>query len=160
MQEDAPAYVELRAIRVRAMTERVFERVCRSGGVEGWYATNPAWRLRGAMDRLVGGPGLRAKVPRRALPEVGDALDFWRVVRVEAPSDLVLEAEMKIPGRARLGFHVRAGGAGESLLFQRVEFLPRGVAGKLYWWLLYPAHRFVFRRMLRNLAFRLQAQPG
>lgn len=156
---DGP-FLELRAIRVLAPAAIVFELLCRIGGREGWHAADWVWRLRGVLDRLVGGPGLRRDVERRPVPEPGDPLDFWRVVRIQAPRDLVLEAEMKVPGRARLSFHVRPAGTAESLLLQRVTFFPRGTAGRLYWWGLYPVHQFVFRRMLRNLARRCDRQRG
>jgi uncharacterized protein YbjT (DUF2867 family) len=154
----AAPFLELRAIRVRAPAAIVFEHLCRIGGREGWHAADWAWRLRGVLDRLVGGPGLRRDVERRPVPEPGDALDFWRVIRIQAPRDLVLEAEMRLPGLARLGFHVRPAGTAESLLFQRVAFFPRGTAGRLYWWGIYPVHQFVFRRILRNLARRSDRQ--
>lgn len=153
--EDTPVggvpFVELRAIRVAAPPERVFARLARIGGAEGWYAAGWLWRLRGAMDRLVGGPGLRRAVPREPIPRPGDPLDFWRVVRAEG-GDLLLEAEMRLPGRAWLGLHVRPADPGESVLFQRVTFHPRGALGRAYWWALYPIHQFLFRRMLYNLA--------
>lgn len=159
--EDAErAFLELRATRVRAPVTTVFERLCRIGGREGWHAADWAWRLRGALDRLVGGPGLRRSVERRPIPEAGDALDFWRVIRILVPHDLVLEAEMRIPGRARLAFHLRPSGTDESLVFQRVTFLPRGLPGRSYWWTLHPVHRFVFRRMLRSLARRSESGGG
>ncbi|HET9581522.1 MAG TPA: SDR family oxidoreductase [Gemmatimonadota bacterium] len=154
----AISFLELRAIRVRASTEVVFQRLCRIGGREGWYALDWAWGLRGALDRMVGGPGLRRNVQRRHVPQPGDALDCWQVVRIRAPRDLVLEAEMKLPGRAWLGFHVRPGGAAESLLFQRVVFFPRDMPGRLYWWGLYPMHHRVFRGMLQNLASAIEHQ--
>ena len=160
MENAALPFLELRAIRVRAPASTVFEHLCRIGGREGWYAADWTWRLRGGLDRLVGGPGLRRDVERRRVPETGDPLDFWRVVRIQAQRDLVLEAEMKLPGRARLGFHIRPAGRAESLLFQRVAFFPRGTPGRLYWWGLYPVHQFVFRRVLRNLARRSEGQLG
>lgn len=131
--EDEPIagvpFVELRAIRVSVAPDRVFERLAGIGGNQGWYAAGWLWRVRGAMDRLVGGPGLRRSVPRKPTPEPGDPLDFWRVVRAQG-GDLLLEAEMRLPGRAWLGLHVRPADPGESIVFQRVTFHPRGALGR------------------------------
>lgn len=151
--ETAPdAIVEVRATRVDASPETVFAAACEIGGAKGWYAANWAWRLRGAMDRLVGGPGLRRRIERRGVPEVGDALDFWRVREIDPPRDLALEAEMKVPGVAFLGFHVREAEDSTSVLIQRVAFEPAGWLGRAYWWALYPIHQLIFREMLGNFA--------
>lgn len=148
----ADAIVEVRATRVAAPPETVFGAVCEIGGRKGWYAANWAWRLRGAIDRLVGGPGLRRRIERRDVPEPGDALDLWRVRDVEPPRDLTLVAEMKVPGRACLGFHVRPAEDGSSVLIQRVVFEPSGWSGRVYWWTLYPIHQLIFREMLGSFA--------
>ncbi|MDX1661435.1 MAG: SDR family oxidoreductase, partial [Gemmatimonadota bacterium] len=156
----ADAIVEVRATRVDASPEGVFGAVGEIGGRKGWYAANWAWRLRGAMDRLVGGPGLRRRVERKAVPEPGDALDFWRVRAVDAPRDLTLEAEMKVPGQAFLGFHVRAADDSTSVLIQRVAFEPAGWLGRAYWWALYPVHQMIFRQMLGNFARAVESAAG
>lgn len=123
------------------------------GGPAGWYAFDWAWQLRGAVDRLLGGPGLDRTTLSVLAP--GGRLDFWRVLEVDAPLRLRLEALMKLPGRAELEFVVlpRAGG---SLLVQTARFAPRGPAGYLYWYGLYPVHGLVFRGMAAAIARRAE----
>jgi uncharacterized protein YbjT (DUF2867 family) len=121
------------------------------GGSTGWYHANWLWRLRGFGDRLLGGIGLQRG--RRCLLEVavGDALDFWRVSRVEKPSFLQLVAEMKLPGRALLEFRLTEPAAGSCLLQLTARFWPRGLFGLLYWWAVAPLHGYVFRGLLRGM---------
>jgi hypothetical protein len=138
---------------VEAPPEAVFRAVCRIGGRNGWYAADLLWRIRGALDRLVGGPGLRRG--RRNAEEIhfGDALDFWRVTGIERPRRLKLRAEMKVPGEALLEFQIDPleGGSGNSRLLQIARFQPRGLLGLLYWWLVTPLHGPVFRGMIRGI---------
>jgi hypothetical protein len=103
------------------------------------------------IDRLIGGVGLRRGRPHPQKVRVGDALDFWRVEAVEPGKKLRLRAEMKVPGRAWLQFDVRAITEKESLLTQQAFFAPKGLAGFLYWYLLYPIHGLVFSGMIRRL---------
>jgi uncharacterized protein YbjT (DUF2867 family) len=119
-------------------------------GENGWYSFPLAWRVRGALDRLVGGVGLRRgrRDPRRLY--VGDALDFWRVEEVQAGRLLRLRAEMRLPGLAWLEFHVEHDG-GPTVLRQRATFAPHGLAGHLYWWAIAAFHGIVFGGMLRGL---------
>jgi uncharacterized protein YbjT (DUF2867 family) len=152
--------VDRRRERVPTSAARMFEVVEAVGGADGWPYARALWRLRGALDRLVGGPGMRLgrRDPRRL--RVGDALDFWRVEAVRRPELLRLRAEMRLPGRAWLQFEVRP--QGESCeLVQTAFFEPRGLSGLAYWYLLYPAHVLVFRGTLRRLAGRaLRAGPA
>jgi uncharacterized protein YbjT (DUF2867 family) len=131
------------------------------GGPAGWYAFDWAWQLRGAVDRLLGGPGLDRTIPRVLAP--GGRLDFWQVLEVDAPLRLRLEARMKLPGRAELEFVVLPHADG-SLLVQTARFAPRGPAGYLYWYGLYPVHGLVFRGMAAAIAHRAEraaaAAPG
>jgi hypothetical protein len=124
----------------------VWERIVAIGGATGWYSWPLAWRLRGAVDRLVGGVGLRRgrRDPDRV--RVGDAVDFWRVEEVEPGRLLRLRAEMRLPGRAWLELKVTPGEGG-AIYDQRAMFVPHGLAGHLYWWAVTPFHRVVFRRM-------------
>jgi hypothetical protein len=133
-----------------------FEPVRRIGGETGWYYGNWLWRLRGFLDLLVGGVGVRRgrRDPERLVP--GDALDFWRVEAVEPDALLRLSAEMKLPGRAWLQFEVEPDGDG-SLLRQTAIFDPRGLLGLAYWYALYPLHQLVFAGMLRGI---VEAMPG
>ena len=110
-------FVDRREVVVGAPPDRVFWAVCRIGGGNGWYAADALWRLRGRLDRLVGGPGLRRgrKDPERL--GYGDALDFWRVTGIAQDRHLALRAEMKLPGEALLAFDLEPlPGAGTRLV--------------------------------------------
>lgn len=123
------------------------------GGENGWYYADSLWWLRGLADRLVGGVGLRRG---RRDPEdlrVGDALDFWRVTAVEQNHRLQLLAEMKTPGEAVFQFLLEPSEGGCTLSLS-ARFLPRGLAGILYWYSLYPAHGWLFKGMLMQIAGR------
>jgi uncharacterized protein YbjT (DUF2867 family) len=139
------------AIRVERRADEAFEPIQRIGGDVGWYATNWFWRLRGLLDSLRGGIGLRRgrRDPLDLL--VGDQVDFWRVERIEPGRVLRLVAEMTIPGRLWLQFEVSEE-EGCSTVCQTTLFDPYGLAGLAYWYLLYPVHRRVFRSMLRGIA--------
>ncbi|MGI9659846.1 MAG: SDR family oxidoreductase [Gaiellaceae bacterium] len=143
--------VDTRARDVAVEPERAFESIRKIGGTQGWYYADWAWRIRGFVDLLVGGVGLRRgrRDPRTLAP--GDALDFWRVEAFEPPSRLRLRAEMRLPGRAWLTFEVGPANAG-SRMRQTAIFDPAGVAGRLYWYGLYPIHQLIFRGMLRRIA--------
>jgi hypothetical protein len=120
----------------------------RSAGATAGILPSPLWRLRGMMDRAVGGPGLRRGRRHPVDLRVGDGLDFWRVVAVEPPRRLLLLAEMKAPGDALLEFHPPARRAGPHRLEMVARFLPRGLAGMAYWYALLPAHQWLFEGML------------
>lgn len=140
-----------RRVRVDATADAVFQAVCRLGGGHGWYASDWLWRLRGMLDRVFGGPGLRRG---RRHPEqigVGDALDFWRVIEIERPAHLLLHAEMKVPGDATLGFRIQADGDDHCRLIQTARFHPRGLSGLAYWYALRPLHGVVFRGMIQGI---------
>lgn len=143
--------VDTRARDVAVGPERSFETIRRIGGERGWYYADWAWRIRGFVDLLVGGVGMRRgrRDPRTLAP--GDALDFWRVEAFEEPSRLRLRAEMRVPGRAWLDFEVESTEGG-SRIRQTAIFDPAGVAGRLYWYGLYPIHLLIFRGMLRRIA--------
>lgn len=144
-------FVDARQILVGQSVYPVWRVLERIGGETGWYYADRLWRLRGRLDKLVGGVGLRRG---RRDPEhlaVGDALDFWRVGRVEPPMRLLLVAEMKLPGQAILTFELESQGNATRLI-QKAYFLPRGLAGLLYWRLVEPFHNLVFNGMLRGIA--------
>ena len=147
---------ERRQLRVGASAEAVYSAFTRLGGATGWLCMDWAWRVRGFLDRLVGGVGLRRgrRDPQEA--RVGDALDFWRVEAVEPGRLLRLRAEMKVPGRAWLEFRVEPIDALSSLLSQTAFFAPRGLTGLLYWYLLYPIHAIIFSGLAKNLARRAE----
>jgi len=143
--------VDRRSVRVDAPPARAFAPVERIGGKTGWYFGNWLWRLRGGLDLLAGGVGLRRGRRHPTELQVGEALDFWRVETFEPGSRLRLLAEMKLPGRAWLEFTVEPDGAG-SRLVQTAIFDPRGLAGLVYWYGIWPLHRLVFAGLLRSLA--------
>jgi uncharacterized protein YndB with AHSA1/START domain len=144
-------FVDRREITIEAAPREVFRAVCRIGGGHGWYAADFLWRLRGLLDRLVGGPGLRRG--RRDPEDVafGEALDFWRVTGFERDRRLSLRAEMKLPGEALLEFEVQPAGQGGTRLTQTARFLPKGLLGLAYWYAVLPVHAFVFRGMLKGI---------
>ena len=143
--------VDSRTVGVAAPPAVVFGVIQRIGGDTGWYAWNGLWRLRGFLDLLAGGVGLRRGRPSPTTLRIGDTLDFWRVEAIEPNHHLRLAAEMRLPGRAWLEFEVT--GTGErSTLRQTATFDPVGLAGRMYWYVLYPVHQLVFRDMLRAIA--------
>jgi uncharacterized protein YbjT (DUF2867 family) len=148
---------------IKAPVWAVFRAVCKVGGEHGWYSADWLWRIRGWMDRLVGGPGLRRGRRDPESVRYGDALDFWRVVEVEKNRSLVLRAEMRLPGVAELEFRVEAVGENGCRLRQIAKFLPRGLFGILYWYCVAPFHDVVFRGMLKGIqleALRLVQDQG
>src|SRR5512137_333058 len=154
--------IERRTIQVDLPPGPVFRAFTGLGGERGWLYMTWAWELRGMLDQLAGGPGFRRgrRDPDDLRP--GDALDFWRVETVEKDRLLRLRAEMKVPGRAWLEFEARPAGAG-TVLSQTAFFAPRGLAGHLYWYALYPIHAAIFRNLVRKLAERareLHAEAG
>jgi hypothetical protein len=143
-------FVDSRKTEVAVLPSEAFAPVRRIGGDTGWYYGNALWRLRGFLDLLAGGVGLRRG--RRNPDELreGDALDFWRVEAVEPDRLLRLRAEMRVPGRAWLQFEVTPVPGGTEIR-QTAEFDASGLLGLAYWYALYPLHRFVFGGMLRGL---------
>ena len=149
--------IERRHRRIAAPTQGVF-RVCTGIGAErGWYFANWAWRLRGMLDRLLGGAGLRRGRRHPDDLRVGDALDFWRVEALEPDRLVRLRAEMKLPGNAWLQFEVSEHENGTALLEQTAVFSPKGVAGLIYWYALYPFHAWIFRGLARSIARRAES---
>jgi hypothetical protein len=159
-------YVDERVRETVASPDELWRVVEGIGGDTGWYSFPLAWEVRGGLDRLVGGVGLRRG--RRSPHDlyVGEALDFWRVEALEEGSLLRLRAEMRLPGLAWLEFHVEHepagngtaagqgaadGDGGTTRLRQRATFVPRGLLGHLYWWAVAPFHGVVFGGMLRNI---------
>lgn len=141
-----------RSVGVQAPASEVFDTLSRIGGQTGYYAADWLWWLRGALDRLVGGPGLRRgrRDPNRIV--YGDAVDFWRVTDVASNRRLVLRAEMKLPGEATLEFSVEPTDEGRRCqLTQTARFKPRGLFGILYWYGVMPLHGIVFEGMLRGI---------
>jgi hypothetical protein len=144
-------YVDERSRTTAAAPAQMWRVVEGIGGDNGWYSFALAWKVRGGLDRLAGGVGLRRgrRDPHRLY--VGDALDFWRVEARDEGRLLRLRAEMRLPGLAWLEFHVEHDGSGATTLRQRATFAPRGLAGHLYWWAIAMFHGFVFGGMIRGL---------
>lgn len=149
--------IERRQTMVAAAPSAVYRAFTGLGGRTGWLYMNRAWQVRGLMDRLVGGVGMRRGRRHPQEVRVGDALDFWRVEAVEPGSLLRLRAEMKVPGRAWLQFQARAQGPDRTLLLQTAFFAPRGLWGLVYWYALYPIHQLIFSGMIRRVADRAVA---
>ena len=155
--------VERRRRTVAAPASNVYRVFTGIGGARGWYFANWTWKLRGMMDRLLGGAGLRRGRRHPDELRIGDALDFWRVEDLEADRRLRLRAEIKLPGRAWLQYEVRETQDGSSELEQTAAFIPRGLFGLAYWYALYPFHSWIFSGLIRAVARRaegLTASPG
>lgn len=154
------ALVDRREAVVPASAAAAFAPIRRIGGERGWYCANGLWRLRGWMDLMAGGVGMRRG---RRDPEscaVGDALDFWRVKAYQPDRLLLLEAEMKVPGRAWLQFDVEPLGADRVRIVQTARFEPSGAFGRVYWYALLPVHVLIFSGMLRGIARRARSVRG
>lgn len=152
-------YLDHREIVVRAPPEVTFATAASIGGDTGWYGSNWLWRLRGLIDELVGGPGLRRGRRDQHELVVGDALDFWRVTSVVPGRSFELRAEMKLPGVATLTVTVDLDGGG-SRLGLTARFQPRGLLGIVYWYAVLPLHGIVFSGMLRGLRRATERSHG
>ena len=128
---------------------QVLENIWSIGGDKGWYYGNWMWRLRGSIDKLFGGVGLRRGRTNPAHLDNGDALDFWRVLLADKENKrLLLFAEMRVPGEAWLEFRIDD----DNVLHQIATFRPRGIFGRLYWYSMLPFHFFIFNGMIKNIA--------
>ena len=146
-------YYDHRETLADAPLEKIWESIEEIGGERGWYGADFLWYLRGLLDRLVGGVGLRRGRRDPKTLRVGESLDFWRVEAIEKIGDerrLRLYAEMILPGKAWLEFRVKRVGE-KTEIIQEASFAPRGLGGQLYWYLILPFHAFVFPTMLRNI---------
>jgi uncharacterized protein YbjT (DUF2867 family) len=153
--------IDRRRRHVPVAPEAAFAPLARIGGRTGWYHADWLWRLRAALDILVGGVGMRRGRPHPVQLRVGDVLDFWRVEAVEPPTLLRLRAEMKLPGRAWLQFEVNPDASGEGAwITQTAMFDPLGLLGPLYWYGVWPLHQWVFAGMLRAIAQAAVAGVG
>ncbi len=144
--------MEHRQLLVNAPAQAVFRAFTSLGGERGWLYMNWLWQLRGVIDRLIGGVGMRRGRRDPIEVRIGDALDFWRVEAVEANRLMRLRAEMKVPGQAWLQFQAKPQEDGGTLFSQTAFFAPKGLLGWLYWYGLYPIHSLIFSGMIRKLA--------
>ncbi len=158
-QGDRPTYAltdeeglisEVRSIHTAYPPEAVFKSICSLGGKRGWLVWRWAWEIRGLLDKLAGGPGLRRgrRHPTALLP--GEALDFWRVEEIDEHRRLLLRAEMRVPGQAWIQWEVFPENNGTRII-QKALFAPRGLLGVLYWYSLYPVHKFIFSDMVEAI---------
>jgi uncharacterized protein YbjT (DUF2867 family) len=152
-------YHDTRRCALQDPPDEVIERLWRIGGANGWYHVQWLWWLRGLVDRLVGGTGLRRGRRHPTALRPGDALDFWRVLVANRDRGrLLLYAEMRLPGEAWLEFEIEHDADGRPSLRQTATFRPHGLAGRAYWLLVTPLHALVFGGMLRGLV-RGRARP-
>jgi len=152
-------YENTQEVDTTATPEALFVGVSGIGGERGWYAANVLWTLRGWLDKLIGGVGMRRGRRHPDDRRVGDALDFFRVEAYEQSSLLRLRAQMKVPGGAWLEWRVSAEDDGRTRLRQLARFTPRGVAGRLYWWVLLPIHKVIWKQLAERLVACAE-QPG
>jgi uncharacterized protein YbjT (DUF2867 family) len=144
-------YIDKREKEIKGSVDKVLENIWSIGGERGWYYADWLWRIRGFLDKLVGGVGLRRGRTNKNDIYTGDALDFWRVLAADKENKrLLLYAEMKLPGEAWLEFKI-INKDGKNFLQQTATFRPKGLLGRLYWYSILPFHFFVFDGMARNI---------
>ncbi len=144
---DEGCFKDFRKLKVEN-EEETLERVFSIGGTTGWYYADFLWKIRGFLDKLFGGVGLRRGRKNTNFLEAGDSVDFWRVLYANKEEKrLLLFAEMKLPGEAWLEFKIKDG-----ILHQEATFRPLGLSGRLYWYSVLPFHGFIFNGMLKKLA--------
>ena len=128
--------------------EKTLEKIWSIGGENGWYYANWLWELRGFIDKLVGGVGLRRGRKNREVIQAGETLDFWRVIYASKKEKrLLLYAEMKLPGEAWLELNIK-----NDQLHQIATFRPKGVWGRMYWYILVPIHNIIFKGMISRIS--------
>lgn len=159
----AAVYNDAYRIRLAATASEVWEPLLHIGGSTGWYSNNFLWRLRGLMDKMIGGPGVHRG--RRSKDElcVGDGLDFWRVLDIRPEKRLLLFTEMRLPGEGLLDFRIiphkeavdEPASPADTELVLSLYFRPRGLPGRAYWYAVSPFHRLVFMGMLRAIAAQI-----
>ena len=147
---------EVRTVLTDASPRAVYQSFTGIGGEKGWLAWNWAWKLRGLMDKLVGGPGLSRGRRHPTELKIGEELDFWRVEDLKVNELMLLRAEMKMPGKAWLQFEAIPQGS-QTKLVQTALYAPKGLLGALYWYALFPAHLFLFSEMAHNVAKSAEA---
>lgn len=143
---------DCRSLKIAGDPDKVLNRIFAIGGETGWYYADWIWNVRGVIDKMVGGVGLRRGRRNATDLNPGDALDFWRVLITDRENKrLLLFAEMKVPGEAWLEFRIVLKEEG-FYLTQTATFMPKGLSGRLYWWLLLPIHLVMFRGMIKAIA--------
>ncbi|CAN5607416.1 SDR family oxidoreductase [soil metagenome] len=157
-------YSDHQTVTTTADDAALYTAFARIGGSNGYYVANWAWWLRGLADKLIGGPGLRRGRRHPVDLRSGESLDFWRVVHADAGEQLVLEAEMKVPGKAWLTWRIEPvepveqdQGHGQRQLHQVAFFAPKGLFGRAYWFTMLPFHWLIFRRMAHAIVAHAEA---
>lgn len=145
------AYTDIRRATTTATEAQLFSVLQRLGGESTYFAFPGLWKLRGLLDKLAGGVGSRRGRRSHSTLALGDVLDWWRVEALEENSLLRLRAEMRAPGRAWLDYRIQKGSDGQTELIQRAVFFPRGLAGRCYWWAVYPFHAAIFPATIANI---------
>ena len=144
-------YTDVREALCASSAESLWKVIERIGGEHGWYSFPLAWETRGLLDRIFGGPGIRRGRRNPYYLVAGETVDFWRVEECNRGRLLRLRAEMKLPGLAWLELEVRRNDDNQVVYHQRAIYHPRGLAGHLYWWAVWPFHGIVFGSMVRNI---------
>ena len=144
-------YVDHRELTIESTASEFHRTVRGIGGDRGWYGFGPLWRVRGLLDKVVGGAGLRRGRRHPDKVSVGEAIDFWRVDALDEET-FRLRAEMLLPGEAWLEWTTESDSDGATRVVQRASYVPHGLFGRLYWWVLMPFHAVIFPIMLRRIA--------
>jgi uncharacterized protein YbjT (DUF2867 family) len=139
-------------IHIQADPQEIWNPIVAIGGPTGWYFGQSLWRIRGWMDRLLGGIGFRGGRRHAGELRAGDALDFFRVLEIDPPNHLLLVAEMKLPGQGLLEFNLKSLEGGVTELSQSTRFMPKGLVGILYWYLFDPFHRLLYPNLLKGIS--------
>ena len=126
--------------------KKIYQSFISIGGENGWFDFDFLWELRGIIDKLIGGVGLKRGRRSQCDLRIGDCLDFWKVVDLKENERLLLYAQMKLPGTAWLEFKII-----DNKLIQSAYFYPKGIFGRLYWYILVPMHYFIFKNMIKSI---------
>jgi uncharacterized protein YbjT (DUF2867 family) len=151
--------IDFQQAHIEASPQAGYLAIIRMGGKKGWLYLNGLWKLRGWIDRLLGGPGMRGHPGEDEL-SIGQVIDFYRVEALEAGCMLRLRSELKAPGEGWMEWEVKPLPEGGAQLSQTAFFAPKGAAGFLYWYGLYPLHRMVFKGLVKKLALRASEISG
>jgi hypothetical protein len=150
----ATVLVDRQDVRTNAPPRAVYREVCALGGEHGWLVGDWLWDIRGWLDILAGGTGMRRGRRHPTALRIGDIVDFWRVEALEPGALVRLRAEMRLPGDAWLEWRIDTDDCQQTRLIQRALFRPRGLFGRLYWYAVAPFHRFIFGPLARTLVER------
>jgi len=148
-----PGYTNLSSLLTGKSASSLFHSVCKVGGNEGWFHNNWIWRLRGMVDRILGGVGVARGRRSSSSLRINDVIDFWRVEDLKYNRRLLLRAEMKLPGKAWLEFSIDRE-ADDNRLSSKAYYQPRGLFGKIYWYIFLPFHNIIFKGLLRQIEKR------